>query len=52
MLKYFTQHLTKFFILRDSFSETTVTRLKIRHRKFLTIFQNTIFTTLEKRFFL
>ena len=41
MLKYFSQHLTKFFMPRDSFSETTVTP-KDPSSKIFNHFQNII----------
>ena len=33
MLKYFSQHLMRFILPRDSFTKTTVTRQKIRRQK-------------------
>ena len=50
MLKYFSQHLTKFFMPRDSFSETTVTP-KDPSSKIFNYFQNIIVAFLEKEFF-
>ena len=50
MLKYFLQHLTKFFMPRDSFSETTVT-LNDPLSEIFNYFQNIIITFLEKGFF-
>ena len=43
MLKYFSQHLTKFFMSRDSFSETTVTP-KDPSSEIFNHFQNIIVT--------
>ena len=51
MLKYFSQHLMKFFMPRDSFSETTVTP-KDPSSKIFNHFQNIIVAFLEKVFFL
>ena len=49
MLKYFSQHLMKFFMPRDSFSETTVTPNDPSSEIF-NYFQNIIFAFLEKIF--
>ena len=49
MLKYFSKHLTRFFYTSGFLSETTVTRQRIRHRKFSIIFQNTIITFFKMR---
>ena len=51
MLKYFSQHLTKFFISQDSFSETTVTP-KDPSSKIFNHFQNIIVAFLENVFVL
>ena len=51
MLKYFSKHLTKFFMPRDSFSETTVTP-KDPSSEIFNHFQNIIVAFLEKVFIL
>ena len=49
MLKYFSQHLTKFFMPRDFFSKTTVTP-KDPSSEIFNYFQNIIVAFLEKDF--
>ena len=51
MLKYFSQHLTKFFMPQDFFSKTTVT-LKDLSSEFFNHFQNIIVAFLENVFIL
>ena len=51
MLKYFSQHLTKFFMSRDSFAKTTVTP-KDPSSEIFNYFQNVIVAFLEKIFFI
>ena len=49
MLKYFSQHLTKFFMSRDSFAKTTVTP-KDPSSKIFNYFQNIII--IYKKYFI
>ena len=49
MLKYFSQHLTKLFMSRESFAKTTVTP-KDPSSKIFNHFQNIIVAFLEKFF--
>ena len=51
MLKYFSQHLTKLFMSRDSFAKTTVTP-KDPSSKIFNHFQNIIVSFLENIFIL
>ena len=50
MLKYFSQHLTKFFMPQNFFSETTITP-KDPSSKIFNHFQNTTYNILRKDFF-